>query len=53
MRSQRLELHLDLGPGVVDAIPQPDKAVVEPDEQERQDDEHDDEHDDPDHRARL
>ena len=30
-----LELHLDLRPGVVDAVPQPDEPVVERDEQER------------------
>ncbi len=45
-----LELHLDLRPRVVDAVPQPDEPVVEHDQPEdEQRDDHED--DDPHHRA--
>ena len=45
-----LELHLDLGPRVVDAVPERDEPVVERDQaDDEQPDDHED--DDPDHRA--
>ena len=46
-----LELNLDLRPGVVDAVPQPDEPVVERDEHQRDDDDQPEDDEEPDHGA--
>ena len=48
-----LQLHLDLRPRVVDAVPQPDEAVVEHCQPEGQQGQHDQRHDRPGHAATL
>ena len=47
-----LQLHLDLRPRVVDAVPQLDEAVVEEDEPQEKQGHHDEDHDQPDHAGR-
>src|SRR6476659_1515851 len=46
-----LELDLDLGPRVLDPVPQPDESVVEDDQCQQHQHEHHDDHDDCDHDA--
>ena len=48
-----LQLHLDLRPRVVDAVPQPDEAVVEDADRDREEREYGEDHDRPDHSPTL